>query len=105
MLKVTSGERPLRPVGVLYDDRGLIDLMWRLMEDCWEHVPTRRPTASQIIMRLPPQTPDKRPCGDWGDLSSRFRTLDSEKSLERQDLSVVETLRVLETIGISLFRL
>lgn len=106
MLKVIAGERPLRPVGALYRNRGLTDRMWGLMEDCWAHNPTHRPTASQIVkIRLPPQSVDQRPPGGWRDQSSRFHAPDGKDHSEKQELSVVETLRILETIGISLFRL
>jgi hypothetical protein len=93
MFKVTRGERPNRPSGVA--DRGLNDLMWGLMQDCWEHNPTRRPTALQIVERLP-HVPDNRPSVLW----PRFRASNVH---DGHDLAVAKVLRVLETTGISLF--
>jgi hypothetical protein len=97
MLKVTRGERPSRPQGLLYINLGLSSVMWRLMEDCWEHIPTNRPTASQIVARLP-RVPDDRPSVPW----SRFRSSARYGLAVTEDLSIVETLRALETIGVSL---
>jgi len=99
MFKVAHGERPPRPIGSLYMNRGLNDDMWKLMEDCWEHIPANRPTAYQIIYRLP-QVPDNRPSVPW----SRLRTSAGRGLANDSGLSVVETLRALETIGISYFQ-
>ena len=68
------------------------------MEDCWEHIPANRPTASQIVVRLP-TVPDNRPNVPW----ARFRAPGGYEDLGMHDLSVVKTLRVLETTGVSLF--
>ncbi|RDB27522.1 Serine/threonine-protein kinase STY8 [Hypsizygus marmoreus] len=107
LLKVSRGERPAKPLGLHYLDRGLTDRMWRLMEDCWEHIPDLRPPASEIVERLQRgPSVDPREEGGWGDLSpSRFRVSHGLGHSEQQDLSVEETLRVLETSGISLFQL
>jgi hypothetical protein len=99
MFKVALGERPRRPLGLLYMNRGLNDAMWKLMEDCWEHIPANRPTAFQIIHRLP-EVPDNRPSVPW----SRLRTSAGRGLANDPGLSVIETLRVLETIGVSYFQ-
>ncbi|KAF5383204.1 hypothetical protein D9615_004938 [Tricholomella constricta] len=105
MLNVSRGERPRRPRGLVYLDRGLNDRMWRLMEDCWEHVAADRPTASQIIGRLPRTTVrDSRPRGDWTDTSPvRVRATDVYGQRDKYDALIMETLRILETDGLSLF--
>lgn len=101
MLKVGRGERPARPLGFTYLDRGLTDRMWRLIEDCWEHNPHNRPNASQVLGRLPSRIYQDQTCNDgWGNLSSlRFRNSGSHGSSDREDLLVAETLRILETTG------
>ena len=89
MLKVTRGERPSRPLGLSYVNRGLTNFMWRLMEDCLEHVQANRPTVSQIVVRLP-TVPDNRPNVLW----VRFRAPGNYEDSGLHDLSVVRALRV-----------
>lgn len=49
MYKVTQGDRPKRP---RIDDRELRDAMWSLIESCWSQAPHKRPTASEIAVRV-----------------------------------------------------
>lgn len=78
MLRVGQGERPSKPLDPSHEARGLTCEMWTLMEECWNHIPEKRPETAQIVARLPRGTSvDKRNSGGWGELSpSRFRESD-----------------------------
>ncbi|KAH0582151.1 hypothetical protein H2248_011805 [Termitomyces sp. 'cryptogamus'] len=52
MIMVGRGVRPGRPVGKMYQDRGLDNVMWKLIENCWEQDPGQRPSALKILERL-----------------------------------------------------
>ncbi|KAF9455741.1 kinase-like domain-containing protein [Collybia nuda] len=100
IMKVVEGERPLRPVGSLYFDRGLTDHMWALMQDCWVHDPAHRPTASEIVhKRLLPKL-DPRPLEGRGDEFLGFHGLEDKEQSKTLEASVADTLRALENIGI-----
>lgn len=96
---VTNGASTPRPSSFYQRTRFLTDTMWTLMETCWEHDPDRRPTAAQIIKRLPRGSNDARPSSDWGCLSSSsFRTHHNTHGHQSgQDTSVVEALHALES--------
>ncbi|KAG6827960.1 hypothetical protein H0H87_003252, partial [Tephrocybe sp. NHM501043] len=71
---VGKGKRPPRPVGQIYQDRGLTDSMWRLMEDAWKGDPNVRPSARQIEGRLSVEfrlDHESISCG-WSDLPERL---------------------------------
>lgn len=56
--RILLGQRPPRPShsvpsGISCNSLGLDDCMWSIMEDCWLHEPTMRPTMSGIVTRLP----------------------------------------------------
>ncbi|KAG6909097.1 hypothetical protein DXG01_001971 [Tephrocybe rancida] len=97
LLKVIDGKRPDRPTETLCQDRGLTDLMWRLIQDSWEQLPNKRPNAAQISERLGKNVveyPHKLEA--WGDLAPpRLRT-----SWEFPPSFIEETLRILGTTGI-----
>ncbi|KAG5637004.1 hypothetical protein H0H81_006148 [Sphagnurus paluster] len=103
VIKVAKGERPNQPKENHIVERGLDDRMWSLMEDCWQQDPRDRPTAVEVVARLQRLAVDPRPAGGWGELSpSRFRLTEGEEPPNIQD-ELLETLRILETNGISLF--
>ncbi|KAF8207472.1 kinase-like domain-containing protein, partial [Mycena galopus ATCC 62051] len=49
--KVIDGERPARPVAGSPLPQ-ISDATWDLIQACWEHQPTRRPSARQILRSL-----------------------------------------------------
>ncbi|KAG6918046.1 hypothetical protein DXG01_016702 [Tephrocybe rancida] len=62
--KIMKGHIPPRPLHEVALERGLTDTVWQLMEECWSYNPDRRPTAAQILQRLPhvgPGTPSEVP--------------------------------------------
>jgi hypothetical protein len=50
LFKVTMGIRPERPVKAAA--LGLSDLVWSLMEDCWQHKWEQRPKVLFVLQRL-----------------------------------------------------
>ncbi|KAG6855231.1 hypothetical protein H0H87_006382 [Tephrocybe sp. NHM501043] len=62
--KIMGGQYPPKPVGRVYLERGLTDDMWSLMQSSWSKDPTKRPTATQIVQRLP-QVQMDRPNESW----------------------------------------
>ncbi|TFK61579.1 kinase-like protein, partial [Pluteus cervinus] len=54
VLKVMRQERPNRPKDPLsiLESRGLTDKVWDMMEECWQHDPTRRPTSAKLVRLL-----------------------------------------------------
>lgn len=87
-LKVIAGTRPSRPEIIIPDG------LWRLLQDCWEHDPGKRPKVDQIIRRLvnPPIGGNPtQSAPDWDEtFSSKIRrslqdwTLPSVTGLERR---------------------
>ncbi|KDQ07843.1 hypothetical protein BOTBODRAFT_38411 [Botryobasidium botryosum FD-172 SS1] len=49
--RVEAGEFPNRPHDTTVA-RGLDDTMWGMMTDCWDVIPSRRPSATNIVSRL-----------------------------------------------------
>jgi len=49
---VMNGTPPPRPTDEDVVARGLDDAVWRLMTDCWEMVPSARPSATDVVSRL-----------------------------------------------------
>jgi len=71
---VVGGKRPLQPKDELSSSRGLNDIIWRLIEECWSQKWADRPTADQIVgyLRAMPNRPtDRRPV-DKFDFPSEF---------------------------------
>jgi hypothetical protein len=52
-LKVVDGEHPARPESSQYD---IPDVIWALMNSCWEFDPVKRPSARRILREfgIPP---------------------------------------------------
>jgi hypothetical protein len=70
ILLVCNGKRPIPLPDQLRLSRGLDDDMWLLMEACWKHVPSDRPTATAVVQRLRDKLgliKDSRPPSDWDD--------------------------------------
>ncbi|KAH8119605.1 kinase-like protein [Phellopilus nigrolimitatus] len=53
LIRVQSGERPLRPTEPEVLERGLDGSMWNLLTRCWDANPEKRPTIHQILEELP----------------------------------------------------
>lgn len=91
--KVTTSaiqdRRPPRPADPLHRNSNITDVIWMLMEECWDHIPSNRPTAAQIVERLPPAFGgDNKLSGDWEDLaSSHVRTSNIGESSDNSELS------------------
>ncbi|KAJ6470620.1 kinase-like domain-containing protein [Mycena vitilis] len=70
-LKVIKGSRPSRPEAVPSNS------LWKLLEDCWDQEPPRRPKLVEIIQRLVAPTIGAKAMGvatDWDEtFSSRCR--------------------------------
>ncbi|KAG6907411.1 hypothetical protein DXG01_009023 [Tephrocybe rancida] len=56
MLQVKEHKRPLRPnkPGVPWQEWGLTESIWQLMEDCWKAAAEERPAVQEIIERMMP---------------------------------------------------
>jgi hypothetical protein len=54
MLKVESGIRPARPLSfnLAWTTWGLTEMMWSLMQQCWEEEPGTRPPVEEVIAQL-----------------------------------------------------
>ncbi|KAG5635225.1 hypothetical protein H0H81_012003, partial [Sphagnurus paluster] len=65
--KVSEGARPGLPENKEpYISMGLSSGMRRLMNDCWEHDPRKRPDCSQVLRRFEVMKPqDRRPLVGW----------------------------------------
>ena len=78
MCKVIGGERPQRPGGV--EGARFTDDLWRMLYQCWETQPERRPSGSAVLECLERVSGDTKPPslggpsadgGDWN-LTSSF---------------------------------
>lgn len=68
ILSVIQGKRPTPPFHDLSRTRGLSEPIWQLIETCWAHDSTKRPTAEHVIGRLytlPNRPLDERPVDDF----------------------------------------
>ncbi|KAK7027406.1 hypothetical protein VNI00_015242 [Paramarasmius palmivorus] len=89
-LAVLRGKRPLRPgLGTLHSDA-----LWTLMNDCWNSDPMARPTAEDILRRLPMPATDTAP-GDWDDRLF----IEFHKNVECTGMVDREALEFLERVG------
>ncbi|KAG6894634.1 hypothetical protein C0995_013925, partial [Termitomyces sp. Mi166 len=101
---VLNGRRPSRPVSssTPWTQWGLTEDIWRLMEECWLHDPSARPTIDDVARRLEGQMQeDTRPAASWAQASltrpkdevSFFRALEIiDKMLQHQHLSHFDAL-------------
>ena len=67
--KVLHGQRPERPQG----EKGELftDAIWGALELCWKPLPSDRPSAKVVLLRLEGTTPDATPgTDDWPDTTS-----------------------------------
>ena len=53
--KLLNKERPRRPEGEIYVQRGLTDEVWALIQRCWAEDPLLRPTVDEVLVVLPKQ--------------------------------------------------
>ncbi|KAG6909114.1 hypothetical protein DXG01_001988 [Tephrocybe rancida] len=90
-VKISRGDVPLRPKEKLYLNRGMTDKVWDLMKDCWSFKPASRPTAIQVIQRLP--SIQLRPMG-W----TLVQRPTFETSSGQADLTITNALRHLESV-------
>jgi len=68
MFAVKQGRRPSRPSDQLSQTRGLNDAIWQIIQTCWMHDPSARPSATQVVenLRSLPNRPiDQRPLYDF----------------------------------------
>ena len=53
LIRLQTGERPRRPEGDMYVERGLDDNLWSLLQRCWVTEPTDRPSIQEVLAALP----------------------------------------------------
>jgi hypothetical protein len=49
-MKVLRGDRPERPTPVVCDGEVFPLCLWQLVQRCWAHDPTIRPTMDEIML-------------------------------------------------------
>ncbi|KAG5351163.1 hypothetical protein C0989_007708 [Termitomyces sp. Mn162] len=98
LIKVSRGERPEKPLDPFCKDRGLTDFIWELIQECWEQIPSKRPSAAQIVERLSREfSRNLLEQDDWKDLSpARFRQGHSYSD-QIKNTMIEETLCLLQT--------
>ncbi|KAF9256250.1 TKL/TKL-ccin protein kinase [Marasmius fiardii PR-910] len=52
VLVVARGRKPPQPKEARVVERGLDDDMWRLLIECWDHIPSARPDIEEVLERL-----------------------------------------------------
>jgi hypothetical protein len=52
MFAIINGQRPPRPSTSLPSASSCNNAVWALIEQCWDQVPSNRPLAASIVMRL-----------------------------------------------------
>jgi len=68
MLTVIRGRRPTHPPPGTCNMHGLDDMMWGVMQRCWDESPSKRPTATEIrsiFTGLPGRAADQRQLCNW----------------------------------------
>ncbi|KAG6913168.1 hypothetical protein DXG01_009088 [Tephrocybe rancida] len=100
MTQIVRGHTPTRPDqdDAAWRERGLNERIWRLMKDCWDFEPSKRPDMTQILSNLSAENViDTRPAAEWeGDASMRFRnSQDSNESGNVNSLAFWEDLEYL----------
>ncbi|KAJ3530502.1 hypothetical protein NMY22_g8546 [Coprinellus aureogranulatus] len=80
--QVPTGTRPRRPSDPAFQECGLTESVWSLMQACWDKDPKRRPTAQDIQQDTIFTTlDDRRPRQQWGFTSAaEFRRLTAPPS-------------------------
>lgn len=53
LIRMQSGDRPLRPTDPVVVERGLDDKLWNLLTMCWVEDPAKRPTIHEVLEVLP----------------------------------------------------
>ena len=53
VVRMLKGERPRRPEGSIYTERGLDDSLWHLLQRCWRAEPAERPSIQEALDALP----------------------------------------------------
>ena len=100
MFKIISGERPSRPPvkDPTFQERGMTQDLWGLMEDCWVSDPTERPTSQYIVHQLPrkPQVKRRKIAGTAGVLVSPSSFRASVRGDLDSHLSDPQVLRLLD---------
>ncbi|KAG6877903.1 hypothetical protein C0992_009096 [Termitomyces sp. T32_za158] len=80
--KIMRGQHPAKPSGNKYQERGLTDNMWSLMESCWSPLPENRPTVAQILKFLPHFEPERQRPEEWTESrKSGFDSTDGQTTL------------------------
>ncbi|KAG6908560.1 hypothetical protein DXG01_004193 [Tephrocybe rancida] len=82
-LQVQAHKTPLRPdePGVPWQEWGLTESIWQLMEDCWKAAPEERPTVQDIIEWMVPLVQENGRATDEGGVvtPTHFRRSVSER--------------------------
>ncbi|KAG6827258.1 hypothetical protein H0H92_012595 [Tricholoma furcatifolium] len=92
--KIMAGQQPSRPSGPGILERGLTDEMWAIMKSCWSRHPAQRPTAAEIVTRLPPAQIDKRQIQGW----NRTRRSGFDNNSAHLDPTIVVALPHLQAL-------
>ncbi|KAG6916388.1 hypothetical protein DXG01_007061 [Tephrocybe rancida] len=94
LTKILSGATPTRPGNndPAWQEHGLNNSIWDLMQDCWKTQPSERLDITEVISRLGGEKPiDSRPPSDWeGGVPILFR--DAQAYLSKDPVSVLEGL-------------
>ncbi|KAF8066910.1 kinase-like domain-containing protein [Lyophyllum atratum] len=92
MMKILSGILPARPSEThgAWQEWGLTESIWLLMEDCWVRDPAQRPSIEEVLSKLAPNPSDVR-------YSRASKTILSpaafrDKTSERMDVITVSAL-------------
>ncbi|KAK7037376.1 Rho guanine nucleotide exchange factor [Paramarasmius palmivorus] len=90
LLAVIQGKRPVRPSNIM-----ISDALWALINDCWNTEPTSRPTAENLLCRLPIIDRTLVPAEDWDTklFAALQRNAGSTISEHREVLEFLEKLK------------
>ena len=47
MYSMLKGDRPDRP-----NDQGITDVIWRMVEQCWDFIPSQRMSSGEVVRLL-----------------------------------------------------
>jgi hypothetical protein len=92
MFVVKHGKRPSRPTHDLSRTRGLNDVIWQIIETCWNQDPDKRYTASQVVVslrNLPDRPDDCRPLNDF-DKALPSQVLSTRDRVDQNPFSTLE---------------
>ncbi|KAK7027404.1 Rho guanine nucleotide exchange factor [Paramarasmius palmivorus] len=95
MSAVMLGKRPPR--------NNISDDLWSLMDDCWNHNPPSRPTAADLLYRLPIMDRTIAPAEDWDTklFTELQLNVESTTSHHQEALDFLESLKVLYTRSVT----